>query len=118
MILDTKSKLMGFFQDYFFGSDNVVDLRVCAADEYPEAMATICKHIMTAEFLPLDRMNCGLFVFVKTMRQTSLRHVRTCKQSEKEGTGKCQSLAAVRNEKDLRKAILKIAYYDGTSDSV
>jgi len=52
------------------------------------------------------------------MRQISLRHVRTCKQSEKEGTRKCQFVLAVRNEKDLRKAILKIAYYDGTAESV
>ena len=68
MIFDTKSKLMGFFQDYFFGSDNAVDFGVRAVDGYPGVMATIRKHIMTAKFVPLDRMNCGSFVFVKTMR--------------------------------------------------
>jgi len=51
IIFDTKSKLSGFFQDYFFGSDNAVDLGVCAADGYPGIIATIRKHIMTAEFL-------------------------------------------------------------------
>ena len=52
------------------------------------------------------------------MRQTSLRHIRTCRQSEIEGTGKCQAVVAVRNEKDLLKAIIKIVYFDGTAKSV
>jgi len=42
--------LLGFFQKYFFGSDDVVDLGVRPADGYPGIMAMICKHIMKDEF--------------------------------------------------------------------
>jgi len=63
MTFDTKSYLMGFFQDYFFGSDDAVDLGVRADDGYPGVITTIRKHIMTAELLPLDRMNSGSFFF-------------------------------------------------------
>lgn len=73
---------------------------------------------MKADLLPIDRINSGTFIYVKTLRQTSLKHIRTCRQSEKDGVGRCQSVLVVPNEKDLKRAIIKIAYHTDTEEAV
>ena len=59
---------MGVFQDHFFGSEDAVDLGVCAADGYPDVVSTIKKHVMKADLLPIDRINGETFIYVKTLR--------------------------------------------------
>jgi len=73
---------------------------------------------MKVDLLLIDRINSGTFIYVKTLRQTSLKHIRTCKQSERDGVGRCQAVSAVRNEKDLKRAIIKIAYHTDTEEAV
>ena len=68
MIFDTKSKLMGFFQDHFFGSEDAVDLGVRAADGFLGVNKSIKNHVMKGDLLPLDRINSGSFIYVKTLR--------------------------------------------------